>query len=363
MDLDRTTPGASPLTGASVFPPQPAASTSQAPQQQQQHRAGPPSPTSTSQSGIADEEIDDDDDDDDDADADDEFAAITRGSTSAAGGGGGGGAFDSRPSAGPVPAGRAVAASPNPRSALRTRTSTTTTLPGSGSQSGLAHALATSMTAAFDGLPASSSISLMPTSSSGQLVAQPTSADADNGPASRLPAEILNYILRFVATDPRDLARCLRVNQQWLRCGVELLWHRPTLRTLPAFYNLLRTLQPAGEALGLKHLPVRIVVEPAGAAATADPSGAAAAAARTAARIEGGEDDEEDDEDVEDVEVNAPPTRGSTPQPNYEPASPMDLSEPAPSSSASSTSDQDFSRPSSAAKTNVTEPEDRKSVV
>ncbi|KAE8259180.1 hypothetical protein A4X13_0g1185 [Tilletia indica] len=356
MDIDSITPGAPrPVPLASSL-----ALAQQQQQQQQPLNLPPPSPSSTSQSAIADEDVDAElDEEDEKDDPEDEFADITRGATSVAGG-----VFDHPPaSSGPVPAARAVAASPNPRSALRTRTDTSTTLPGSGSFSGgLTQAQTPAQLTSFASSSASSSSSgamvVASGSGSGSSAARTgatQSAAAVPGLSSRLPAEILNYILRFVATDPRDLARCLRVNQLWLRCGVELLWHRPTLRNIGTFHSLLRTLQPAGEAVGLKHLPARITVEHV-------------TSSRRGARRERSadlddEDDVDDDEEVDDAEQVAggaatdPPTRDATPQPTYEPASPMDLSEPAPSSSASSTSDQGFSRPSSAANTNVTEPD------
>ncbi|KAK0568698.1 SCF ubiquitin ligase complex subunit [Tilletia horrida] len=377
MEIDSTTPGAS----QSQLPSSARVLEQQRQQQQQhqqqnqrfqQHRSSsnsnmlvPPSPSTPSRSDAADDDqyqdVEEDEEDDED-EAEDEFAQITGRSNAASSSRAArrDNVFHDPPqsASGPVPAARAIAASPNPHSALRTRTNTSATLPGATSFSGIHQALAAATSSpAYAGIPPSSSVTSTPAHLSGGALSSVRTASGDaqqiqQGPASRLPAEVLNYILRFVATHPRDLANCLRVNQLWLRCGVELLWHRPTLRTIDAFHSLLRTLQPAGKPFGLKHLPVRINVEHVGSGAGVN--GTAGATNRSPDMDD--DDDGDEDEDVEDAEP-ANPSRGSTPQPQYDPASPMDLSEPAPSSSASSTSDQDFSRPSSAAPTNVTEPE------
>lgn len=61
-------------------------------------------------------------------------------------------------------------------------------------------------------------------------------------PASRLPPEILIYILKQLHST-RDLHNSLRVSRTWCECTVELLWHRPSIQKSDHFNQLLEVIK------------------------------------------------------------------------------------------------------------------------
>jgi F-box and leucine-rich repeat protein GRR1 len=64
-------------------------------------------------------------------------------------------------------------------------------------------------------------------------------ADARNASAATLPHEILLHIFKYVAPNPLDLRRALTVCKAWCLCGVELLWHRPSLNRIASLFKLI----------------------------------------------------------------------------------------------------------------------------
>ena len=61
-------------------------------------------------------------------------------------------------------------------------------------------------------------------------------------PASRLPPEILIYILKQLHSTS-DLHNSLRVSRTWCECTVELLWHRPSIQKSDHFNQLLEVIK------------------------------------------------------------------------------------------------------------------------
>lgn len=68
-------------------------------------------------------------------------------------------------------------------------------------------------------------------------------ATAQNASAATLPHEILLHIFRYVATDPQSLRSSLRVCKAWCLCGVELLWHRPSLQRISNLFQLIHIIR------------------------------------------------------------------------------------------------------------------------
>ncbi|PWZ03354.1 RNI-like protein, partial [Testicularia cyperi] len=75
-----------------------------------------------------------------------------------------------------------------------------------------------------------------PTSSNGTWILQ-------NNTASNLPHEILLHIFKYVVLFPPNLLACLQVCKSWCLCGVELLWHRPTLYKISSLFKLIAVIR------------------------------------------------------------------------------------------------------------------------
>lgn len=61
--------------------------------------------------------------------------------------------------------------------------------------------------------------------------------------ASTLPHEILLHIFKYAVLYPPDLLSCLQVCKSWCLCGVELLWHRPTLYRISSLFKLIAVIR------------------------------------------------------------------------------------------------------------------------
>lgn len=70
-----------------------------------------------------------------------------------------------------------------------------------------------------------------------------TPATAQNASAATLPHEILLHIFKYVAINPPDLRRSLRVCKAWCLCGVELLWHRPSFYRISSLFKLINIIR------------------------------------------------------------------------------------------------------------------------
>lgn len=68
-------------------------------------------------------------------------------------------------------------------------------------------------------------------------------ANARNASAATLPHEILLHIFKYVAPNPPDLRRALTVCKAWCLCGVELLWHRPSLNRIASLFKLIHVIR------------------------------------------------------------------------------------------------------------------------
>lgn len=67
------------------------------------------------------------------------------------------------------------------------------------------------------------------------------------GPISQLPTEIVIHALRYLHS-ARDLYRCMLVCRTWCECSVELLWHKPSIVTVPTLVKMMRVLSSEDQA-------------------------------------------------------------------------------------------------------------------
>lgn len=66
-------------------------------------------------------------------------------------------------------------------------------------------------------------------------------------PAARLPTEILIHSLRQL-NSPKDIYSCLLVSRLWCECSVELLWHKPIVTKMAAFFKMIQVVGKEGES-------------------------------------------------------------------------------------------------------------------
>lgn len=70
---------------------------------------------------------------------------------------------------------------------------------------------------------------------------------ATTAPITQLPTEIVIHVLRYLHT-ARDLYRSMLVCRTWCECSVELLWHKPSIATVPTLVKMMRVLSSEDQA-------------------------------------------------------------------------------------------------------------------